>query len=198
MDKTNLSTKKQLMVGTIKKYHNGQFRIQGNKVPYWYHCQSVAEIVDNALEKTGEIDNSKLVEDIFLAGLGHDLYEDTDISRDEIKLNFGPRVDDFIFNMTNEEDDYHRQKYLKKLSNASEEVKLIKFGDMIDNTIGCAYNIHDLGVEWVENFLLPIMNDNKGVIRVNDFIRYSKTAALLQVQFDFCYNRLKENLQKYQ
>ncbi|MBI2600962.1 HD domain-containing protein [Candidatus Daviesbacteria bacterium] len=190
--------KSQQMLELIKHYHEGQFRSNG-KVPYWHHSQSVAEIMLDAIKQSGEFEGEEgKVEQLFLAAQGHDLYEDTDIDPDEIKEKFGVEIHDLIQGLTNEHGDHDRAGYIEKLINASEEVRLIKFADMVDNTVGCAYNIFDLGVEWVKGFFLPIISEQREKLADLTFTKYPRTATLLKSQFDFSYQRLQQNLAKYE
>ena len=63
------------------KGHEGQVR-KGSPVPYVEHPMAVAMILDRA----------GFDEDVVIAGLLHDLVEDTDVSLDEIRASFGDDV----------------------------------------------------------------------------------------------------------
>lgn len=101
------------------------------RVPYWMHVLSVAEILECAIDRGGEITDAAMREDIFLAALGHDLYEDTDVGRAEIERRFGVRVDGLIQGMTND-GDQDRAAYLARMGAAPEEVRLIKLAGVVD------------------------------------------------------------------
>lgn len=59
-------------------------------------------IVDDALTETGEMaGDDPHQEDIYLAAVAHDLYEDTAIKPERIREHFGGRVDSYIEGMTN-------------------------------------------------------------------------------------------------
>jgi len=187
----------QDMLQLVKKKHAKQFRNRG-RVPYWQHCLSVAEILASALEKTKELkNNKKLMVALICAALGHDLLEDTNIERKKIETEFGLKVSDLIENLTNNQNDTQRSQYMRKIRNAPDEARLIKYCDLIENTISCAYGIHDLGVNWVTKFFLPIKKETQRALAQNQPKIFSKTFLLLQAQLKFVDERLINNINKY-
>ena len=72
------------MKKTAEKYHAGQFRKGGEKLPYIVHPQAVAE----TLQKWGEDEKSIAVQ----IAWGHDLLEDTCVSESEILAVSSPDV----------------------------------------------------------------------------------------------------------
>lgn len=186
------------MLRLVQQYHAEQFRNKG-RVPYWYHCLSVAEIVTVALEQAGELEsNNDLFISIACSALGHDLFEDTIVERQIIREKFGAQVEEMIVTLTNEEDDAHRDKYMEKIAASSEELALIKYADLIENTISCAYGIHDLGIDWIKSFYLPIKSETEKVLASKKFAVYPETATLLRIQYAFAAERLEHNFIKYQ
>lgn len=188
--------KVESMLVVMKNYHAGQFRNKG-RIPYWHHCLSVAEIVANAINESRELKNDNLLIAIICAAIGHDLFEDTTVERETVVKQFGSQIEELIVCLTNEEDDAHRAKYMEKIKTSSEEVALIKYADLIENTISCAYSIQDLGIEWMKNFYLPIKDETKKTLSLKKFILYPKTAAQLREQFAFAEERLVNNINKY-
>lgn len=184
------------MLRLAQNYHAKQSR-NNSRIPYWYHCLSVAEIVFNALEQSQEIKNNKLLSTIICGAIGHDLFEDTTVEKKLISKQFGKEVEKLILYLTNEEDDAHRKEYMKKIKNSPEEALLIKYADLIENTISCAYGIHDLGVDWIKNFYIPIKNDTQKILALRKFVLYPKTATLLREQFAFAEERLISNINKH-
>ena len=185
------------MLQLVQQYHAEQFRNNG-KVPYWHHCLSVAEIVIVAFEQTGELENNNdLLVSIACSALGHDLLEDTAVTRLAIRDRFGLRVEEMIISLTNEEDDAHRDKYMRKIAASSEELALIKYADLIENTISCAYGINDLGVDWIKSFYLPIKDETEKILASKKFSIYAETANLLRIQYRFAAERLDNNFIKY-
>jgi len=196
-ERSQAEYRKGLMVTTIQEAHAGQFR-NGGKVPYWYHCQNAALIMEGALAQSQELRIAEpLAVDMYLAALGHDLYEDTKVKPDQIRKQFGERVNQYIEYMTNEQGDDNREQYLGKIRNAPEEVRLIKLGDAIDNLLGAAYGIHDMGVSWTEDFFLPLISETRDVLKSSSFTKYPKTANLLLGQLDFSFQRLNQNLNNF-
>ena len=185
------------MLSLVKRYHANQFRNNG-KIPYWQHCLSVAEIVHNALKNSQELNEA---DDGYIAivcsALGHDLFEDTSVSKKEIRKRFGKPVEELITCLTNVEGDASRKTYMEKLKSSPEEVVLIKYADLIENTISAAYSIHDMGTAWTKNFYQPIKNDTKKTLTSIKFVLYPATASKLREQFLFAEERFENNLIKF-
>ena len=188
--------KKQSMIEVVQKYHAPQRRNNG-RVPYWHHCLSTAEIVYDAICRSNEFEDPELATDLFLAALGHDLYEDTPVDPAEIKDAFGSRVDHWIRFLTNEEGDDFRENYIRKIESSPEEVKLIKLADVTDNTMSCAYGLQDLGADWVKNHYMPHMEEMRSVITADCFQAYCRTATILMQNLQFACERLASNLKKW-
>ena len=188
--------KRRSMLEIVQKYHAPQWRNNG-RVPYWHHCLSTAEIVYDAICRSNEFEDPAVATDIFLAALGHDLYEDTPIDPKEIKDAFGARVDEWIRFLTNEEGDDFRENYIRKIESSPEEIKLIKLADVTDNTMSCAYGLHDLGAEWVRTQYMPHMEEMRSVITLDRFQTYFRTATILIQNLQFACERLESNLKKW-
>jgi len=182
------------IVKIAQKYHAKQTRA-GN-VPYWYHCLSVAQILKNAFFITKELKGKKL-DNLLIAAVGHDLYEDTTIKREEITDLYNKEVDRLIWEATNEFGDADQKSYGKKIATISEEAKLLKVADSIENAISVAYTEFDLGVKWVDDFYLPILQNFRKNIKLNQFKKYPKAASYLFVLLDFATSRILENNEKY-
>ncbi|HEY1813833.1 MAG TPA: HD domain-containing protein [Kofleriaceae bacterium] len=173
--------------------HAHQQRNAG-RVPYSFHVLSVAAIVKELLDGGGECSDPDLAHDIVLAAMGHDLYEDTDVTRADIKEKFGARVDALIYGMTNPNGDDDRAAYEREMGHALEEVRLIKLADLIDNVLSCAYGIHDLGRRWINNTFLPIAEGMAKTVRATNYSRYPQTSARAIELLDFALARLRSNL----
>lgn len=181
----------------IREEHAGQTRLSG-RVPYWPHCENVAQMLAEAFGKTGELAHDPaLLADLTLAALGHDLYEDTDVDRREIRRSFSERVDLWIQGLTNPHGDDDRAAYVAQIRAAPEEVRIIKIADLIENTLTVAYGIQDLGVPWTESFFLPIVEEMAPVVAEASYVRYPKTAALLLPILAFALERLRGNLRRF-
>jgi (p)ppGpp synthase/HD superfamily hydrolase len=189
---------KRRMLEIIQREHAHQAR-NGGRVPYWMHTQSVAEIIEYAFEKTGELaPDPVLALDLYLAAQGHDLYEDTSVPPESIRATFGERVNGLIVAMTNETGDHDRAAYVQRMALATEEVRLIKLADLADNLASSAYGVHDLGVQWIVDFLMPIADEMRRALHVSSFHRYRLTAALLLNLVEYNWVRLEQNCRKFQ
>ena len=165
------------MLQLVKKAHAGQSRNNG-AVPYWRHCYRTAQLLAWAIDQGKEL--PKLEKDnIILAALGHDLYEDTDVSRQEIVDIFGVPVDDLIYEVTNESGDSKIDNYIKKLKKDSQLALLIKLADLSDNAWDSAYSLHENGraktVRWQK-----ILNEQWRFLSKKNFSIYPRTAELLR------------------
>jgi (p)ppGpp synthase/HD superfamily hydrolase len=193
----NLTPKQLNLLKRAQEAHAHQSRSKG-QIPYWHHVQSVMEIVQNAFEASRELQHEPaLYEDVLLAAIGHDFYEDTKVTSEEIRTNYGNRVDGLIQELTNEDGDDNRDRYVQKIKQAPEEVKLIKIADLTENTLSVAYSLHDLGLEWAHSFYLPIVEEMSPIVTSAIYKRYPTTASILLDHMNFAFQRLYENIQKY-
>lgn len=167
------------MEDLVKKYHKTQFRNK-NKVPYTEHLIGVRSILSSVLEITGEITDKTLVEDMLNTALGHDLIEDTDVSEEEIIAVSNERVLSWIKILSNPVDDAHTDKYMEQLNNAPEEVRIIKYCDLLENTTSICYGLQDLGIEWFYDFYEPILKNTTKTLANTEFTKFPNTASLLR------------------
>jgi len=93
-----------------KKKHEGQKRSTGED--YYIHCLRVFNILK---ARTG-------IENILIAGLLHDVLEDTNTNYDEVKDCFGSEVANLVLECSKPYDTLHSRPAL-----------MIKFADMLDN-----------------------------------------------------------------
>lgn len=185
----------EAMIGLVKEYHDGQFRTP-SKIPYWHHLVSVTEILEESLVSTKELLGEKL-ETVLLGALGHDLFEDTKIEPEKIKKTFGSDVHTLIELMTNRRGDHDRAEYVAQIKASPEEVKLIKLADLTENTTSASQRVHELGAEWVNTFLRPIVEEMSEQVRPENFKKYPKTATKLWGYYSFAYKRLVDNAAKW-
>jgi hypothetical protein len=167
-------------------------------VPYAAHVLSVGRIVDDALTETGElVDEEEHQEDIYLAAVGHALYEDTKVEPEQIRRQFGERVDSYIEGMTSRPDDTNRAEYLARMQGAVEPMKLIKLADLVDNVTSCAYRIPDLSARWIRGTFMPIAGERIANIGKAKFETFPETSKLMIEWLRFAYNRMIANLEIY-
>lgn len=106
--------------------HGGQVRRDGR--PYISHPLRVAE----SLRAIGEITD----EDVLVAGVLHDLIEDTECEWSNIERRFGSRVADLVAAMTGDmrlPKPQRRQEIVDRIRAASDEAKAIRLADRLDN-----------------------------------------------------------------
>ena len=167
-----------MMKQLVKKYHSQQYR--NGKIPYTDHLFGVKSILMSALSQTGECKDLQLTEDMCNAALGHDLLEDTDVSEAEVISVTNERVLELIQELTNPVDDSHTEQYMQQLSIASEEARLIKYADLIENTTSVAYSYYTLGEQWLQGFYAPILHRSKEVLAKTVFLTYPQTAEVMR------------------
>lgn len=182
------------MENLVKEYHKTQYRNK-NKVPYIEHLIGVKSILSSVLEITGECTDEVLLKDMLDAALGHDLIEDTNISKEEIIETSSERALHLIEELSNPVDDAHTDEYMKQLVNASEEARIIKYCDLLENTTSVSYGLQDLGIDWFYNFYEPILKRTTDNLANTNFVKYPKTANLLittlKISKDLLYEKLK-------
>jgi hypothetical protein len=176
------------MTELVRTAHEGQTR-NGGRVPYRVHLKAVADICLDALTATRET-SSTLGEDLILTAYGHDLYEDTTVSRTRVRTEFGDRVDRWIEALTNRHSDTDRMAYLSTLANAEDEVRIVKCADQIDNMLSVSYGLHDLGLPWVRDFFLPIAAETRDALLARPFNRLPSTGGHMTTQVDWAWRRL--------
>ncbi|MEI6054017.1 MAG: hypothetical protein WCQ49_01475 [Candidatus Saccharibacteria bacterium] len=186
-----MSQKTEQMLITITEQHANQFR---GDVPVTVHCRNVASLAVYAMKKDGMIQDDALLEDIALAALGHDLLEDTKIRKDELASQYGDRAADFIDTLTNHQDDQHTDEYMGQISSAPEEVRIIKYSDLVDNITSVFYNLDELGLKWGNEFFRPIMDKTIKILGSSDFSKYKVAAEVLSSCANLYANILRDRL----
>ena len=125
------------------KAHAGTER-RGKGFPYIIHPMEAASIVATITSD----------QEILSAAVLHDVVEDTAITLDDIRANFGDRVaalveaesDVFIENVS-EEDSWHTRKQaaIDRLENASYDAKIVAMGDKLSNMRAIARDYYQQG-----------------------------------------------------
>lgn len=165
----------------VQHAHEGQVRA-GN-TPYWVHCLAVHDEIKKALSYEAHLDGHT-VSNMLLAAKGHDLYEDTDVKPQQIIEQYGSDVHDLIREVTNADGDDHVHGYVEQVSNASEQAKIIKLGDLLDNYRSVKEQTEELGKKWITDWFLPIVEPMLAALQSSSFQQFPKAAAYLlgQVQ----------------
>ena len=122
--------------------------------PYVNHCFAVAELVASHCE-----DN-----DTIIAAILHDTVEDTEVTIDEIRSEFGDRVAKFVGEVTDvskpTDGNRKRRKEIDRehLAKASSNGMTIKLADLINNT--------ETIVKYDENFAKVYMREKNELLKV--------------------------------
>lgn len=109
--------------------HSGQFRKE-SKEPYFIHPFRVSERINEVLM------NYKNKKSIIITALLHDAVEDTWITNEYIKNEFGKEVAKLVEELTKKKSEDKKksaQEYKEKLIKASDEAKFIKILDIEDS-----------------------------------------------------------------
>ncbi|MFD1065166.1 HD domain-containing protein [Oceanobacillus locisalsi] len=126
------------------KAHQGQTR-KNSSEPYITHPIRVAE----RLEKEGFSD------DLISAAYLHDVVEDTDISIEDIRKQFGERIASLVASHTEDKSQSwldRKQATINHLKNAPKEVKYLIIADKLDNLIELEKEYQELGDTIWEKF----------------------------------------------
>ena len=130
--------------------HEGQFR-KGTNIPYILHPLEAAAIVGSI---TTDVE-------ILAAAVLHDVVEDTSVTIDEIREQFGERIANLVANESeNKREDLpaentwkiRKQETLEHLKNAPIEVKMITLGDKLSNIRAIHRDYKMLGDELWQRF----------------------------------------------
>lgn len=109
-----------------KEKHKYQVDKSGN--PYFYHPETVSELVEDLFEYDSEIDKNICITLAYL----HDTLEDTDTTSNEIYENFGVSISILLQELTHTEE-LSYMDYIKKLSD-SEHCRRVKIADLVHNS----------------------------------------------------------------
>ncbi|MCE2502583.1 MAG: bifunctional (p)ppGpp synthetase/guanosine-3',5'-bis(diphosphate) 3'-pyrophosphohydrolase [Chlorobi bacterium] len=118
-----------------------QFQQRNDGTPYFWHPSRVAKIL---LGELGITDS-----DLICAALLHDVLEDSDILTPKVlAFNFGDYVGDIVETLTKEigiKDGPLREKidqeYIERLQNSSEDCRIVKLADRLDNLRCIQFNL---------------------------------------------------------
>ena len=129
------------------KKHSGQFR-KSTAIPYILHPLEVLQILYSMRADTN----------LMIAGVLHDMVEDTDTSLNEIRELFGNDVAELV--ASNSEDkskswDERKQHTIDELANANQRVKMLIMADKLSNIRSIALDYEKLGDNLWERFNAP-------------------------------------------
>jgi len=121
--------------------HHGQFR-RASGVPYFEHVVAVAMILDRL----------GFDEDVVVAGLLHDIVEDTDATLDDVRARFGPVVAGLVAHGSEVKLDGQGRKrpwidrkrdHLAALADAPTEARAVVLADKLHNLLSIACDLRD-------------------------------------------------------
>lgn len=161
----------------IQNAHSGQTR--AGDVPVWHHLARVSRQLNFVLEQTRE-GTTKQRHDIVMAALGHDSLEDTDATKADLEKIFGKEGLQIIEGMTNTWGDDHPKEYVEKVAQSSEEVRLVKMSDNIENLSSVALNLNLLGLKWADEYFTPILAPMFDAMMASEFSTFQQTAEKMK------------------
>jgi len=131
------------------KAHEGQYR-KGLRVPYVYHPMDVGRILMDIECPT----------EIVVAGILHDTVEDTHVTLEELRENFGPTVAGLV-EEASEPDEIisweERKNYtIEHLKTVSEEALYVICADKFDNIRSIRLDMEKMGSSLWDHFSRPI------------------------------------------
>jgi len=133
-----------------EKAHRGTFR-KGTNIPYIVHPVEAALIVASLSSEP----------ELIAAALLHDTVEDTAVTLDELRREFGDRVADLVADETVVDnceicthDSWHSRKEetLRHLASASTDAKLVAIGDKLANMRAIYRDYRELGDKLWDRF----------------------------------------------
>lgn len=182
----------------VNQYHAMQRRNHNPDIPYTEHLYGVASVLRTIAENCKEIPEKEL-NILIQAALGHDLLEDTAIQENMIRWEINEEVLQLIKELTNPNDDAHLDEYMKKLASDSEEARLIKYADLIENTSSFCYSLHEPNIESpiqrAKDFYIPLLTETTEVLAETSFEKYPKTAEALRLTLKVYTNLLLSRIE---
>lgn len=173
------------------KHHKGQ--LYGSK-PYMYHLKKVSDVA---------LDCDYIDESILMSCLLHDIIEDTEITYEDVKENFGEEVAEIVYCVTDElgrNRKERKSKTYKKIRNNPKSI-VVKLCDRISNITESMgndnYNLKlmkmylDEHNEFVNGISTDI-NDDSLDLTTKVWIKYYTVIEDLEKEFKKLDNILKE------
>lgn len=106
-----------------KKAHQNQKRDEGQD--YFIHPVRIANCF---IFELGNRDS-----DLIIAGILHDVVEDSEVTLEEIKKQFGNRVAEIVGKLTRDKNKESKKEKFEKTMRENDEVRLVKAVDWLDN-----------------------------------------------------------------
>ncbi len=123
--------------------HKGQLRKFPTNVPYISHLGAVALILSNA----------GYAENVVVAGILHDVIEDTPFKAEDIMENFGTEVYELVVVVTENKSlpwQERKERYLEQIKNASVEAQAISAADLFANRLSNLLGLRKGENPWIK------------------------------------------------
>lgn len=143
------------------------------------HAVDTADILHDSLTRSGEIIGCKNFDDMWRSALGHDLLEDTTVTKEELEKKWGIKVVSLIIDLTNAKGDGNVSGYIEKLQHVPEEAAILKLCDIVSNANNSVKCTDKASKEWFTNFWIPLLESYNQIFRKRKFVLYPKTAMYL-------------------
>lgn len=176
------------IVFAVRAHHNTERR--GKGFPYIVHPMEAVEIVATITSD----------QELLAAAALHDTIEDTDVTVDELRREFGDRIADLVFAESDqfaegvsEEDSWHdrKQAAITRLKNAPHDAKIVAMGDKLSNMRAIARDYATKGDELWNIFHVKNKVDHEWHYRgladslseLSDTFAYQEFVALINQVF---------------
>jgi (p)ppGpp synthase/HD superfamily hydrolase len=163
-------------IALARQWYGDKRNISG--VPVILHVQDAAESLKRNYKDLVEID-SKHFRTLYLAALGHDLFEDTEVKKSEVEKYWGMEVVNLITLLTNMRGDKDFTEYIEILSKSEEDVRLIKLVDIISNLNNSLKTFDELDKKWVASFWIPLLDQYNEKLLPVPWNKYKHLASSL-------------------
>ena len=195
----SLTPRLQKAIDIAAKYHEGQKR-KGGALPYIVHPFSVAWILS---EYTDD-------EDVIVAGLLHDLLEDTPYTEKEMCRDFGRRVTDAVLAVTEarkygESADVKKKKwserksdYLRKLEAGEDAAVLVSAADKLQNLRSFLEGYETYGEDFLKQFGGITFEEKKAFDEKCLVIYKRRLRSPIVSEVEEVMRMLKEKIMKYE
>ena len=182
------------MEALIERELGGQKRQDGSTNAM--HARRVRALTVEALKLAGEMPPSG-TDSIECAALGHDLLEDSQITAAAIEELCGSEALVWIQSLTNTWGDSHAEPYVAQMTAAQEEARLIKYADLTDNIFHASFGIQGLGLKWMKEYFLPIVDPMREKMDTIPFSRYPGASRILKMSSALARAHLEEYIRIY-
>ena len=156
-----------------KDAHGDQVR-KYTGLPYWTHTVAVADIV----ARYGGTD------EMVAAALLHDTVEDTHITFEDIRVEFGEEVMDLVYWLSDvsrlEDGNRATRKALDRqhYANGSREAQIIKAADMIDNGKDILKNDANFAIVYIAELKLLL----EAMTKIHDHLIYAEAKGIIHAK----------------